>query len=134
VSQKQYEVLVITSQGKPQAAAPGATGTTAAASTAATPATGSIFSFEPVVTKLGGKILATNDLGKRVLGFEVAKSRAGFVTNYEFEVSPDKVSQARHALELSDDVVRFMMIAKPKPAKAPKPRKKKSKNFAGAKK
>jgi small subunit ribosomal protein S6 len=78
--------------------------------------------FEDLVKKHGGKVLNQNDLGKRLLGYEVKKTKDGFVASYDFELGPDKVDGFKRSLQLAEDVLKYTLVLKPKPPKTPKAR------------
>ena len=107
---KRYEALVIT---------PSAAGQEGSS--------GSKSVFEAVLQKQGGKVLAHNDMGKRVLGYEVKKMKEGHAAAYDFELLPANVDPLRRSLQLSDGILKFMIVVKrqerePRIRKRKKPR------------
>jgi len=99
---RKYEALIITDGGS------AATGPTV---------------FEKLAEKSGAKVEGRNELGKRLLGYEVKKNtREGIVTSYDFNLDPSKVEALRKSLELSQEILRFMITLKavPKPVKIKK--------------
>lgn len=70
--------------------------------------------FEEAVKKHEGKILNRSELGRRLLGYVIKKSREGYFAAFDFELSPEKVQPLTHALRLSDAVLKFTIIRKPR--------------------
>ena len=70
--------------------------------------------FEEAVKKHEGKILNRSELGRRPLGYPVKKSREGYFAAFDFELSPAKVQPLTHALRLSEAILKFTLVKKPK--------------------
>ncbi len=70
--------------------------------------------FEEAVKKHEGKILNRSELGRRPLGYVIKKSREGYFAAFDFELSPEKVQTLAHALRLSEAVLKFTIVKKPK--------------------
>ena len=82
--------------------------------------------FEEILGKQGGKVVGQLDLGRRRLGYPVKKIREGHVTNYEFELTPEKIQELTRSLELSDAILKYTLVLKPKPLRQKKRRKPKA--------
>lgn len=70
--------------------------------------------FEAAVQKLGGKVLHVTDLGKRYLSYSVKKFKEGYGCVFDFELKPDQVQALKHALQLTDSILKFIVVVKPK--------------------
>ena len=70
--------------------------------------------FEEAVKKCEGKILNRTELGRRLIGYVVKKSREGYFAAFDFELSPAKVEPLTHALRLSEAILKFTLVKKPK--------------------
>ena len=77
--------------------------------------------LESLIEKSGGKILEKTEMGKRSFGYEVKKFRDGHFVFVQFQLEPLKANELQKALQLSPDVLKFMITQKPA---APKPSKK----------
>ena len=75
--------------------------------------------FEGAVQKHGGKISNHADLGKRYLGYAIKSFKEGYGLVFDFELSPDRVESLKQALRLIDEILRFMIVIKPKTSKTP---------------
>ena len=71
---------------------------------------------EQKVTKLvtdgGGKIIATDNWGKRKLAYAIAKSEHAIYVFYTVELSPLVVRKVERELNIADEVIRYL-ITKP---------------------
>lgn len=65
-----------------------------------------------LVTKLGGKVLATDNWGKRKLEYPIAGSQHAIYVFYEIEIDGQQISEMNNSLNISDEVIRFL-ITKP---------------------
>jgi ribosomal protein S6 len=70
--------------------------------------------FEELVKKFEGKILNRTELGRRLLGYPIKKSREGYFAAFDFELSPDKIQLLTHGLRLSEAVLKFTIVRKQK--------------------
>jgi small subunit ribosomal protein S6 len=76
------------------------------------------------ISKVDGEITNQEDWGKRKLAYPVAKNDFGVYILVNFTAESGKVPQVENNLKLSEEILRFMVVAIPE-AKEPKPRKEK---------
>ena len=74
--------------------------------------------FEDLIKKYEGKILNRTELGRRLLGYVIKKTREGYFASFDFELAPDKIQPLSYALRLSEGVVKFTIVRKAKPRAA----------------
>lgn len=70
--------------------------------------------FEELIKKHDGKVLNRNEIGRRPLGYPIKKSREGYFVSFAFELSPDKVEAFRRSLQLTEEILKFTIVIKPK--------------------
>ncbi len=68
--------------------------------------------MEAIVQKQGGKIINVTDLGKRMLGYRVKKMNEGYCLVFDCELEPSSVSGLKHALQLSEEILKFTVVTK----------------------
>jgi small subunit ribosomal protein S6 len=86
--------------------------------------------LEKLVADNGGKIVATDNWGKRKLAYEIKKHDSAIYVFYTVELPPEGVKKVESTLNITDEVIRFLItrpdlkaIAKAEAAKAEKARK-----------
>ncbi len=67
---------------------------------------------EEAVEQNGGKILKKEKQGRKRLAYEIKKFKDGFITVYQMTLAPDAVKRLTRAMQLNEDVLRFMVIAR----------------------
>ena len=70
--------------------------------------------FEELVKKFEGKIVNRTEMGKRLIGYTVKKSKEGYFVAFDFELPQDKMDALKRALDLSEDVLKYTLIKKGK--------------------
>ena len=77
------------------------------------------------ITKAGGKILESKDLGRRAFARVMQKKESGFYLSVIFVIAPEKVSVLTSRYHLNDDIFRVQitsfddkLVAKPAVATA----------------
>jgi len=65
---------------------------------------------QSVITQNGGKILETQDMGKRRLAYPIQRLREGVYTVVQFQSEGDIVKELERNLRLDDNVIRHMVI------------------------
>lgn len=80
-------------------------------------------SIKNVLTALDGKILSTSSIGEKQFAYKINKEDRGFYTTVLFEIDPDKVSELNKKLSLTEEIIRFLIVAK-KPAQLLEPEEK----------
>jgi len=80
-----------------------------------------------IVTDNGGKITATDNWGKRKLAYDIKGNEHAIYVFYTVELEPTAVQKVESTLNITDEVIRFLItrpdlkaIAKAKAAKAEK--------------
>lgn len=68
--------------------------------------------MEAIVQKQGGKVINVTDLGKRMLGYRVKKMNEGYCLVFDCELEPSSVAGLKHALQLTDEVLKFTVVTK----------------------
>ncbi len=86
--------------------------------------------LEKIVADNGGKIVATDNWGKRKLAYEIKKHDSAIYVFYTVDLPPENVRKVESTLNITDEVIRFLItkpdlkaIAKAEAAKAEKARK-----------
>ena len=82
---------------------------------------------EDLIAKLKGKVIQKAEWGKKPLGYAVKKFREGHVVIMDYQMDSLKQTEFRNALQLQDDLVKFMITVKDTKAE-----KKKSENASKA--
>jgi small subunit ribosomal protein S6 len=86
--------------------------------------------LEKIVADNGGKIVATDNWGKRKLAYDIKKHDSAIYVFYTVELPGEGVKKVESTLNITDEVIRFLItrpdlkaIAKAEAAKAEKARK-----------
>lgn len=69
--------------------------------------------LDGLVKKHDGQVVQKTDWGKRPLGYPIKKVREGLFLLMDFDLPTAKVQEFRKALELNEDVIKFMVTVKP---------------------
>ncbi len=85
---------------------------------------------QKIITDNGGKVVSTDNWGKRKLAYPIAKQEHAVYVFYTVDMPGEGVGKAEAALNITDEVIRFMItkpdlkaIAKAEAAKADKAKK-----------
>ena len=73
---------------------------------------------EGLVQKFGGKVIQRQEVGRRFLGYPVKKFKEGYMMTLDFEMDPASQIAFRNALELHEDILKFMITIKTKKQEA----------------
>jgi small subunit ribosomal protein S6 len=83
-----------------------------------------------ILTDNGGKVVAEDNWGKRKLAYPISKNEHGVYVFYTVELPPESVRKVESTLNITDEVIRFLLtrpdlkaIAKAEAAKAEKAKK-----------
>lgn len=77
--------------------------------------------LEALFAKFKAAITQKNEWGKRALAYPVKKMRDGIFLLIDFEIPPNQLKEFRKALEINQDVIKFMITIKdPRLASQPK--------------
>jgi small subunit ribosomal protein S6 len=60
----------------------------------------------------GCKIVKEEDMGDRLLAYQVKKSKRGFYVFYELEAEPDSIHALQKALKLRGEILKYLFIRK----------------------
>lgn len=63
------------------------------------------------ITRLGGNLLATDSLGKRVFARPMSKKESGVYVKVRFELDPSKVKELINRYHLVEEVFRVQILA-----------------------
>jgi small subunit ribosomal protein S6 len=66
---------------------------------------------EKIITDLGGKIDKKDNWGKRKLAYEIKKQSWGIYVIYEIEIDPSKVRAINDKLNITEEVMRFLIVS-----------------------
>ncbi len=69
---------------------------------------------EELIKTSGAGTVRYQLLGKKVLAYPVEKQKEGYFVNYEFSITPDKITEIKNRLKHRSNVLRFMIISKEK--------------------
>lgn len=69
---------------------------------------------ETRVTKIfkdnGGKVVKTDNWGKKKLAYPIAKNEHGVYVFYTVEIAPEAVSKVESTLNITDEVLRYLIV------------------------
>ncbi len=65
------------------------------------------------ITKAGGKITSSEDLGKRKLAYKIAKNDFGIYSLVYFDIESVNLKDVERDLRLSEEIMRSMVVAVP---------------------
>lgn len=68
--------------------------------------------MDDTIKKFNGKVLQKTEIGKRFLGYSIRKHREGYAVVVDFELEPRQQDGFRRAMELQEDIVKFMITVK----------------------
>ena len=73
------------------------------------------------IAAAGGEVTARNDWGKRHLAYPIRKNNEGYYVTLQVNLPPQAVRGLERALQLTDDVLRYLVIRveESAPASAP---------------
>jgi len=60
----------------------------------------------------GCKVLKEEDMGDRLLAYEVKKSKRGFYVFYELEAEPESIHAMDKTLKLRNEILKYLFIRK----------------------
>ena len=66
---------------------------------------------EKIITDLGGKIDKKDNWGQRKLAYEIKKQTWGIYVIYEIEIDPSKVRAINDKLNITEEVMRFLIVS-----------------------
>ena len=66
-------------------------------------------SFEDLINK-DGKVLETNEVGRKKLAYEIKKNKEGYYVVYTFEAKPDSIKELERIYRITDEVIKFIVV------------------------
>ena len=66
-------------------------------------------SFEDLINK-EGKVLETNEVGRKKLAYEIKKNKEGYYVVYTFEAKPDSIKELERIYRITDEVIKFIVV------------------------
>jgi len=66
--------------------------------------------IEKTLKELNGTLTLKNTLGKRLLAYPINKFKEGIYFFFRVEVSSAKVSEFKKSLDLTNEVLRFLLV------------------------
>lgn len=82
-----------------------------------------IGAVDKLIESLGGVHQKTDVWGRRRLAYEVSHLREGQYVLTDFQIDPERVPEMEASLKISDTVFRHLVVRKPEPRPARKPKK-----------
>ena len=62
------------------------------------------------ITENGGNVLESDEWGQRRLAYPIEKRRNGYYVNVHFEADPALVGKLERALQINEDVMRYLTL------------------------
>ena len=59
-----------------------------------------------------GKVEEVVDMGKRKLAYEIKKNKEAFYVQFNFESSPEAITELERVYRITDDILKFITIKK----------------------
>ena len=68
-------------------------------------------SFEDLINK-EGKVLETNEVGRKKLAYEIKKNKEGIYVVINFEANPELITELERIYRITDEVIKFIVVRK----------------------
>lgn len=68
--------------------------------------------LEDLFSRFQGEILHREEWGRRPLGYPVRKFKEGHFFTIDFRMNPHKTAEFQKALQLQEDLIKFMIVIK----------------------
>ena len=72
---------------------------------------------ESLIKRFKGNVIEKKDLGKKILGYAVQKSREAYVVVFNFEMETSEIPGLYAAVNLEERILKYMITVAPKPVK-----------------
>ena len=69
------------------------------------------------ISKQGGQIEALNEWGRRRLAYPVKKRYEAFYVQIDFKLKPEALANLENQYRLNDEILKFMVLLRPKGSK-----------------
>ncbi len=66
--------------------------------------------MKALVSEFGGKVTATDKIGRKKLAYEISNFRDGFFVNVIMNIPADKITEFKRQLRLNDNIIRTMFL------------------------
>ena len=73
-----------------------------------------------IVTANGGKVIAEENEGKKSLAYAIQEQDYAVYYNFDVELPPEAVAKISNTLNITDEVIRYLLVVKDRPAKEAK--------------
>jgi small subunit ribosomal protein S6 len=70
-------------------------------------------SLDDLFAKFKAQVQQKNEWGRKPLGYPIRKYSDGHMLVYDFQMDPSQATEFRKALQLQEDLIKFMVILKP---------------------
>ena len=67
--------------------------------------------FETLINT-DGKVEKVNELGKKILAYEIKKNKEGYYVVYDFEAKPSLIAELERNYRITDEVMKFIVVKK----------------------
>jgi small subunit ribosomal protein S6 len=75
--------------------------------------------FSEILTKMGGKILKTEQWGLRNFAYRINKARKGHYTLIECDAPAPALLEMERQMRINENIVRYMSVRREEPSKGP---------------
>jgi small subunit ribosomal protein S6 len=66
--------------------------------------------IKKIIADNGGKIINTDNWGKKKLAYPIAKNEHAVYVFYTIEIAPEAVSKVEGTLNITDEVIRYLIV------------------------
>ena len=66
--------------------------------------------IEEAIVSLGGKVTATDKMGRKKLAYDIKDFRDGYFAVHNFEMEPNQISKFNRQLRLNENILRIMLL------------------------
>ena len=63
-----------------------------------------------VITKGGGEVVATNEVGARELAYKIDKNDRGYYYTFYFKAPGDSILELERIYRINEDIIRFIIV------------------------
>jgi small subunit ribosomal protein S6 len=72
--------------------------------------TAQVDKIKDTLNKVGGELLATDDMGMRKLAYTVQKHDRGYYTVFYYKATGDAITEIERNLRINEEVIKFLTI------------------------
>ncbi len=66
--------------------------------------------IEELIEKEGGKVVKTDDMGKRQLAYQIKKNTEGYYYLFEIEGSGKEIAEVERRMRVNDSIMRYLTV------------------------